>query len=80
MKLYLLEQHENNDYDTYDSCVVCAENENDAKNITPDSREFKDSTCNGSWVGSKESIKCTELGEANSNQKRGVIISSFNAG
>ena len=32
MKLYLLSQDDNNDYDTYDSIVVCAESEEDARN------------------------------------------------
>lgn len=36
MKLWLLEQTKNNDYDTYDSCVVVAETEGDAKSILPD--------------------------------------------
>jgi len=36
MKLWLLSQDKNNDYDTYDSCVVVAENEEDAKSIHPD--------------------------------------------
>ena len=35
MKLWLLEQTDNNDYDTYDSCVVVAETEEEAKMIHP---------------------------------------------
>jgi len=35
MKLYLLEQTVNNGYDTYDSCIVCAESEEEAKRIHP---------------------------------------------
>lgn len=35
MKLYLLKQYINNDYDTFDSCVVAAENEDDARTIHP---------------------------------------------
>ena len=38
MKLWLLEQTKNNDYDTYDSCVVVAEKEGDAKSIHPDGK------------------------------------------
>ena len=33
MKIYLLEQDLNNGYDTYDSVVVIAENENEARKI-----------------------------------------------
>lgn len=35
MKLYKLSQSVNYGYDTYDSCVVCAENEEEAKRIHP---------------------------------------------
>ena len=34
MNLYLLTQNENNGYDTYDSMVVSAENEEDAKYLS----------------------------------------------
>lgn len=36
MKLWLLEQTKNNNYETYDSCVVVAETEGAAKNVHPD--------------------------------------------
>ena len=35
MKLFLISQDENNGYDTYDSAVVCAKDEEAAKRITP---------------------------------------------
>lgn len=41
MNLYLLSQTVNNDYDTFDSCVVCADNEDDARMINPNSKHFK---------------------------------------
>lgn len=37
MKLYLISQEENNDYDTYSDAVVCADNEEEAKRICPSS-------------------------------------------
>ena len=80
MKLYLLKQNENNGYDTYDSCLVCAENEADARTMTPDGNTFKDNNIWSSWARSKKSITCEEIGEANDKQERGVIIASFNAG
>jgi hypothetical protein len=40
MKLYLLSQSCNNNYDTYDSCLVCAESEADAVTIAPDGSVF----------------------------------------
>lgn len=80
MKLYLLKQNENNSYDTYDSCVVCAENEADAKTISPDGGAFEEGARWSNWATRKEAITCEEIGEANANQKRGVIIASFNDG
>jgi hypothetical protein len=80
MKLYLLEQHDNLDYDTYDSCLVCAENEADARTIDPYGKEFKENVQWSSWAISKDSITCEEIGEANDKQKRGVIIASKNNG
>jgi hypothetical protein len=81
MKLYLLEQQDNINYDTYDSCVVCAENELDAVTIDPYGEEFKEPNGGyGSWASKIEFITCTEIGEANDQQERGVIIASFNAG
>ena len=80
MKLYLLSQDENTDCDTYDSCIVCAESEEDAKSITPCDEVFVEIQKKyPNWAYSKTSIMCEEIGEANKNQKRGVILASFNA-
>ena len=38
LKLYLLFQSANSCWDTYDSCLVCAKNEEYAKMITPDGK------------------------------------------
>jgi len=35
MNIYKLSQNINDDYNTYDSCVVCAENEEEARLIHP---------------------------------------------
>jgi hypothetical protein len=82
MKIYLLQQNYNADYETYDSVVVCAHDEEDAKNIHPDGREFVENEpyylrC---WAITKEQIKCYEIGTANPDQERGVILASYNAG
>jgi hypothetical protein len=78
MKLYLLKQNDNNDYDTYDSCVVCAENALDAITIHPQSLKTKGYGY-PTWPLGKELIICVEIGDANDKQERGVIIASFNA-
>ena len=80
MKLYFLSQNDNNGYDTHDSCVVCAENEADAVTIDPDGEPFKEGKRWSSWALSAVAISCTEIGEANESQERGVIIASYNAG
>jgi hypothetical protein len=79
MKIYLLSQTENNEYDSYDSCVVCAENEDDAKTIAPDGGYYpKWSKYN--WVTSPDLVQCKEIGIANDDQVRGIICASYNAG
>ena len=78
MKLFLLYQSENTWYDTYDSCVVCAENKEDAKNITPDWNIL--GRWSGVWDFKLDDIYADEIWTANKDQERGVIIASFNAG
>ena len=87
MKLYLLKQTDNLDiYDVYDSCIVCAENEDDAKTISPnwsykyDNNVFIENEEYPQWYIKKEGITCEEIGEANENIPRGVVIASYNAG
>jgi hypothetical protein len=82
MNLYLLTQEVNNAYDTYDSCVVCAKGLNDAKTIHPseqvcitkESQDTYDAWCKLS------DVKVKYIGQAKRGLKRGVILSSFNAG
>ena len=47
MNLYLLTQDVNNSYDTYDSAIVCADDEEDARFISPD-------TFHNNWSESRE--------------------------
>ena len=77
MKLYLISQTVNDSYDTFDSFVVCAENEEDAKRV----RELNsDKNWGYEWVNKYEDIKVKYLGEADSTIERGEILGSFNAG
>jgi len=50
MKLYRISQDKNDGYDTYDSAVVAAENENEAKLIHPSSFVVSLWT-EGGWMG-----------------------------
>lgn len=94
MKLWLIWQDENNGYDTYDSAVVAAPDEESAKKIYPTSRETpgdiwgpgKDNAWNSSWsawASSPEHVKATCIGETigmiDAEYGR-VFCASFNAG
>ena len=77
--LYLISQDENIGYDTYDSAIVCAKSEEDAKHITPSGTGFKDQW-SGTWCSSPEQVEVTCLGVAKPSLEIGVVLSSFNAG
>jgi hypothetical protein len=82
MKIFLLSRTGRTGYDAYDSCVVCAESEDDAINIHPSGQNIIDMVDDDyywDW-GTVDAIICEEIGEANVNQERGVICASFNAG
>lgn len=86
LKLYKISQDVNNDYDTYDSAVVCAESVEDAKRIDPCEYhtepvpEHKEDVYMFSGWCSVDDVKVEELGNANENIPRGVVVASFNAG
>ena len=91
MNLYLLTQTVNCGYDTYDSCVVCAESAEEAKTYHPNSQDrwinnkwiYPDTLSpewgNGSWA-IFECVTATLIGSAVAGTKPGVVIASFNAG
>ena len=81
MKLWLISQSKNNSYDTYDSAVVAADTETEARLIHPGDDEWdgKSDGIYDSWVDATEVSACL-IGEAIEGQKPGVICASFNAG
>ena len=87
IKLYLISQSVNDGYDTYDSAVVAAESEEDAKVTHPSgdvplrgwNEEGKTDTLCGSWT-SKKNVQCRYIGDAAPGIKCGVVCASFNAG
>jgi hypothetical protein len=79
MNLYLLKQEINTGYDTYDSCVVAAESEEDARTIQPRELHFEPDDNFSDWA-SPEYITVILIGVAAESVKRGVICASFNAG
>jgi len=86
MKLWLLTQRDNNGYDTYDSCIVAAETELDAKNIGPvnyrDEPEWdehgKATDKYSAWARSRDRVTAECIGTT--EREAGLILASFNAG
>lgn len=75
MNLYLLTQNINDDYDTFDSAVVAAEDEETARNVKVGSTGHF-----GSWCEPKH-VNARLIGLANDDIISGTIIcASFNAG
>ena len=74
MKLYVLSQDTNNNYDTFDSAVVAAKNETDARNT----QVGYASLCN-TWVP-PDDVTVRRIGTATKGTEAGVIVASFNAG
>ena len=81
MKLFLISQSENDDYDTYDSAVVAAETEEIAKAMSPaDGKPMVFGARYSSWCKSLEDVEVQYLGEAVEGTEPGIICASFNAG
>lgn len=81
MKLFLISQSKNNNYDTYDSAVVAAENEEIARAMDPNNGEPK--VFGGRydyWCPTIGDVKVKYIGEAVAGTQQGVILASFNAG
>ena len=64
-KLYKIWQEVNNDYDTYDSAVVCAESVEEARNIDLGTDE--------QWVKHKD-VKVKEIGIANDDEINDLLL------
>lgn len=81
MKLFRIFQTVNNDYDTYDSAVVCAPDEETARRMCPFSGEVQaaDSWSKHTWAPF-DCVKAEYLGEAREGMPVGLVTSSFNAG
>ena len=82
MKLYLLSQDKNEGYDTYDSAVVAAGSEKEARLIHPAGSEHPWSGVESgyqAWCNAVD-VKVHYLGEADDSVYSGVVCASFNAG
>ena len=79
MKLWLISQNANLGYDTYDSAVVAAATEEEARSTHPRSNRswgerFPD------WCETPEQVTAVLIGDALPGTGAGVICASFNAG
>lgn len=85
MNLYLITQSETNDYDTYDSAVVAAETEGDARRTHPGKVEWVEENNewkyqSETWCKHPSSVEVKLIGFAAPFTDPGVICASFNAG
>ena len=82
MKLYKIYQNVNSGYDTYDSAIVAANSENEARNINVNTSFLYDDDEYWRYHGwcKPEHVKVDYIGEAVDGTELGIILSSFNAG
>jgi hypothetical protein len=76
MKLWKISQDFNNKNCTYDSAIVAAETEDDARNTDLDAENDFAFFC-PSWAP-PEHVKVEYLGEAKTGTEAGIILESFN--
>jgi len=81
VKLYKISRKkQDTSWDEYDSAIVCANDEQDAAHIHPNGKDWvEDEDPYSSWTPIKN-VLVELVGEAKEGTKRGVILSSFNAG
>jgi len=79
MNLYLIQQTQNNGYDTYDSAVVAAPDAQTAVQMDPASGEPMEwATRWQAWANAPEQVLCRFLGAT--TEPQGVVCASYNAG
>jgi len=79
MKLWIISQSVNRGYDTFDSAVVAADTEEEARNILPSGGTWSDAYRYGGWARNPSEVNVEYLGVTDRDIS-GVILSSFNAG
>jgi len=78
--LYLLSQSANRGYDTHDSCIVCAESDEEARLITPNFSGWKTRFNCSTWCQTPEQVTVEKIGVAKPSLEIGIVLASFNAG
>ena len=81
MNLYKISQDVNNDYDTYDSAIVAAYSEEEARMIAPSGDSEWDGTADeySDWCAASD-VSVKLIGLAAHGIEKGVVLASFNAG
>ena len=77
MNIYRISQSQNADYDTFDSAIVAAESEDDARLINPGCDW---GTRFSAWCKAPSDVTVELIGEALKGTPQGVLLASFNAG
>ena len=82
MKLFIISQKENSGYDTYDSAVVAAPDEQTAKKMSPGNGRLWEpgDDFQSDWCSSHDKVTVKYIGDAVEETEQGIICSSFNAG
>lgn len=85
MNLYLISQTQRSGFDTYDSAVVCAENEALARNMhpawrSPQASDWSKLRYDESWATHPDQVTVKLIGEAAIGIPAGVVCASYNAG
>lgn len=81
LKLWLISQDHDNDYDTYDSAVVAAPSAEEAVRIHPNANGDQPEAPRWSraWAP-PDKVTAILIGTATDDAKVGVVLASFNAG
>jgi hypothetical protein len=80
MNLYKISQDENSGYDTFDALIVCAPDEETARNTSPYDGPINWSEHHYSWCSKPEQVTVEFIGVAADSVQPGVVLSSFHAG
>jgi hypothetical protein len=82
MNIYLISQTENCDYDTYDSFICFALDEQDARQMHPsgDNEAWLDSFDSSSWCSTPDQANVVFIGNNPAIEEPSIILCSYNAG
>lgn len=75
--LYLIYQTEIDDYGTFDSAIVCADDRDEARNTLPAPYVHWGDSC---WCSSPDKVRVELIGVAARDLEKGCVLSSFNPG